>query len=414
MPQLKELVQNLLSRTDTSARAFAERTGIGYPTVLALLHKGGVPRKPEHREILRHELGLGQDAWAAVLALSQKDGIDIPAEGPLTLRQLVLKALLAQGFTEQSFARVSDVPYATLMGLTRKGAIPRADTLAVIAERLGLEPDEIDAAVALSRSERAGGDDADDAGSTVDTGDADGIADVASPGETAADEPPAAPPEVPQLAQLVADRIAHQEVSVAAFAREHGIPYLSLNRLITSGQPPRRRNVLEPLARALGLDESAFNSSLRKSKEAPTPATQPREDEPATPLQDALQRVVKARNLTTKAFAELADLSVLTATKLLKHGDLPGRTTTHEKLRALLQLSTPEYDDLIRRSRGAEQAARSSTASFSAPAPVPVAPTRTPPPAAGEGPTVAELAELIERLTPRQRSALKQFILTMI
>src|SRR5215210_9279893 len=96
MAQLKDLLATHLSKSDVSARAFAERTGISYPTLLALLHKGSVPRKPEHRELLRRELGIDQDAWASILAASQKDGVEIPADGPLTLQQLVLKALLAQ------------------------------------------------------------------------------------------------------------------------------------------------------------------------------------------------------------------------------------------------------------------------------------------------------------------------------
>jgi predicted transcriptional regulator len=407
MPQLQELIQGHLASRNLSARAFAERTGVGYPTVLALLARGSVPRKAEHREALRRELGLDQESWAAVIAASQKDGIDIPSEGPLTLRQLVLKALLAQGFTEQSFAKVSGVPYATLMGLTRKGAIPRAETLATIAEGLGLARDEVDAAVAYSRAQR------DEDPSGTDAVVAEELADDApEPQDLNGDAREGGEAEVPNLAQLVADRIAAHGVSVAAFGKQHGIPYISLHRLIASGVPPRRRNALEPLARALGLAEQLFETSLMKSKRSPIPATAPSDEEKLTPLQEALRRVVRHRNLTTKAFAELADLSVLTATKLLKHGDLPGRATTHEKLRTLLQLTADEYHDLVRRSRGAVEAERAPNA---APVPVPVAVAGTPGAAGAEqGPTVAELAELIERLNPRQRSALKQFILTMI
>src|SRR3954467_12106063 len=159
MAQLKELLQQHLARNDTSLRVFSERTGISYPTVLALLSRGHVPRKPEHREALRRELGLDQDAWAGVLAASQRDGVDIPAEGPLTLQQLVLKSLLAQGFTEQTFARLTGVPYPTVMGLTRKGAIPRTDTIHVIADKLGIPREDIDAAVEESLSRRDPGDD---------------------------------------------------------------------------------------------------------------------------------------------------------------------------------------------------------------------------------------------------------------
>jgi transcriptional regulator with XRE-family HTH domain len=415
MPQLKELLQSHLAQKDISLRTFAERTGISYPTILALLSRGHAPRKPEHRESLRRELGLDQEAWAAVLAASQRDGVDIPAEGPLTLQQLVLKSLLAQGFTEQSFARVSGVPYPTLMGLTRKGAIPRTDTLGVIADKLGIPREDLEAAVEVSRARR----DAEELEAAAEGEDHE-PSDDESGGAPALTEPPGGAPaasspangaeteEIPHLAQVVADSIASHGVSVAAFGRQHGIPYLSLNRLISQGVPPRRKSVLEPLARALGLSDEVFETSLQKSKRSPTPATAPKDEDPLTPLQEALQRVVRARNLTTKAFAELADLSVLTATKLLKHGDLPGRQTTHEKLKNLLQLSEHEYQDIVRRSRQEGEAAP-PTRVGEAPA-IPVAGASV----AAEGPTVAELTELIERLNPRQRAALKQFILTMI
>ena len=46
MANLKDLLVQHLSANDTSARAFAERTGMSYPTVLALVHKGIAPRNP--------------------------------------------------------------------------------------------------------------------------------------------------------------------------------------------------------------------------------------------------------------------------------------------------------------------------------------------------------------------------------
>ncbi|MBA2479054.1 MAG: hypothetical protein H0V44_00190 [Planctomycetes bacterium] len=385
-----------MASTDVSARAFAERTGISYPTLLALLHKGIAPRKPEHRELLRREFAIDQDAWASILAASQKDAVDIPADGPLNLQQLVLKALLAQGFNEQSFAKVSDVPYPTIMGLTRKGAIPRSDTLMAIADKLGLTQEQMDGAVALSRASKRGEDAAEAASDKADLADgvAAGVA-VADGGD-----------DVPQLAQLVADHVGRAGVSVAAFGRLHGIPYLSLNRLINSGVPPRRKSVLDPLARALGLSEQTFETSLMKSKRAPLPASARRPGADMTPLQEALHRLVQDRALTTKAFSELADLSVLTATKLLKHGDLPGRTTTHEKLRNLLQLSADDYQDLVARSRSNGRVEESAPVAEH----VPIARVN----GSDAGPQATELVELIERLNPRQREAIKQLILTFI
>src|SRR5258708_1815812 len=134
MPTLTELIERHLSDRDLSARAFAEQVGMSYPTLLSLCNKGHVPRKPEHREALRRAIGLGQDAWAAVLAASGKDSIDIPTQGQLTLQQLVVKALYAQGFSEQTFAKASGIPYPTILGITRKAAVPRDGTLTRLAE----------------------------------------------------------------------------------------------------------------------------------------------------------------------------------------------------------------------------------------------------------------------------------------
>lgn len=391
MPQLRELLQQHLQRHSASARAFAERVGISYPTVLALLHKGSVPRKPEHRELLRQELGLAQDEWASVLAASQRDGIDIPREGPLTLRQLVLKALLAQGYTEQTFARASGIPYATIMGVTRKGAIPRADTLLSIAEKLALEPSQVEDAAERSRAERAV-EGFEPSGEVVLVPPPSALSTNGHAFVEEGEEQPPAEAEPPQLAQLVADRVASQQLSLAAFARQHGLPYLSLHRLVATGEPPQQPEALQALRAAVGLDTEHFARSLERSQREPTPAQAPSEDQHLTPLQEALQALVKARHLTTKAFAELADLSVLTATKLLKHGDLPGRTSTHEKLRTLLQLAPADYEDLVARSRS-DQADRGG--------------------ATADGPTLEELMQLVRALGVRQRHQLKQFLVQL-
>ena len=57
----------------------------------------------------------------------------------------------------------------------------------------------------------------------------------------------AAESSIPSLAQLVADTIVRGGSSVAAFARSNDIPYVSLMKLINTGQPPRRKSVLDPL-----------------------------------------------------------------------------------------------------------------------------------------------------------------------
>jgi hypothetical protein len=223
---------------------------------------------------------------------------------------------------------------------------------------------------------------------------------------------PAIDESTPSLAQLAADTIVRGGTSVASFARAHDLPYVSLMKLINSGQPPRRKAVLDPLAKALGIDEATFNAALTKSKANPIPAEAPRQsDNAVNPFHAALLRLVEDRRFTTKAFAEAADLSVLTAAKLLKRGELPGRQTTHEKLKALLGLNEIAYKDLLASSRGStnadgESAAieRKSTMGYVAVS-TGAAPANT---------TKGELFELIDRLSPAQLVALKNFLLSVL
>lgn len=225
---------------------------------------------------------------------------------------------------------------------------------------------------------------------------------------------PAIDDQTPSLAQLVADTIVRGGTSVAAFARSYDIPYVSLMKLINSGQPPRRKAVLDPLIKALGISEATFNAALAKSKSNPMPAEAPRQsDNAVNPFHAALLRLVEERHFTTKAFAEAADLSVLTAAKLLKRGELPGRQTTHEKLKALLGLSEIAYKDLLASSRTVEGSnadgetaaiERKNTQGYVA----------TSSGAAPANTTKGELFELIDRLSPAQLVALKNFLLSVL
>jgi transcriptional regulator with XRE-family HTH domain len=308
----------------------------------------------------------------------------------LSLQQLVAGALHARGLTERSFAQASGIPYQTIMGITRKAAVPRSGTLQTLAEQLGLAPATVQEAVARSRNARA-----------------DTPATIKEPTVTAHDD------SSPSLAQVVADAIVRGGTSVASFARTHDIPYVSLMKLINTGQPPRRKAVLDPLAKALGIGSQAFEAALAKSKANPAPAEAPRQSDNAlNPFHAALLRLVEERKLTTKAFAEAADLSVLTAAKLLKRGELPGRATTHEKLRVLLGLTEIAYRDLLASSRSAETSSEEDSAIERRPsAPGYVAVSTGAAPAST---TKGELFELIDRLSPAQLVALKNFLLSVL
>jgi predicted transcriptional regulator len=392
MARLQDLLAQHLEQRNLAARTFADRSGIPYPTLLGVLNKGTVPRKPEHREALRRELGIDAGAWAGILAASQRDGVEIPTEGPLTLQQLVLKHLLAQGHTEQSFAKATGIPYPTLMGVTRRCALPRADTLARLAETLRVPLEEMRAAADCSRSGRRDGsseasDDsplAEDAGSTQD-GDA-GL-------------------PTPSLAQLTAEAVALSGGSIAAWARQHGVPYLSLTRLITHGEPPRKQAALDPLRAALNLSPERFTACLARSRNHPEPAHVAKHNEqPVTPLQAALQAAVQERNLTLKAFSEAVDLSPLTASRLLKAGELPGRVTTHEKLRVFLGLGSDDYQGLLNRSRSASAGIQQLEAP---PLPAQAAPA-APAALSDEG-----LLAAIRVLNPGQRDEVERLVRTL-
>lgn len=215
----------------------------------------------------------------------------------------------------------------------------------------------------------------------------------------------------PSLAQIVADTIARNGTSVAAFARAHDLPYVSVMRLIISGQPPSLKPVLTRLAKALGLSDVDFAAALTKSKTNPLPAEAPRQSDNAlNPFHAALLVLVEEHHFTTKEFAEAADLSILTAGKLLKRGELPGRQSTHDKLRGLLGLSEMAYKDLLSASRSAnsdgESAAieRKNTQGYVAVS-TGASPANT---------TKGELFELIDRLSPAQLVALKNFMTSVL
>lgn len=421
MATLQELLKRHLDARNLSVKTLAERMGISYPTVLALINKGSVPRSQEHRDALRRELGLSADLWAAVFAASMRDGVEIPAEGPLTLQQLVTKAMLIQGYSEQSLSEKSGLPYPTLLGVTRKGAIPRSEALACIGRTLDLSAAELEAAVALSKERRGA---SESVAVTADVPFTEDDVDEAQPTDIA----------VASLAQVAMDTITKSGVSTAYFAKEHDIPYITLMRLIRTGVPPVRSAMLQLIQHALALDDAAFEAALNRSLANPEPASRAKSSEIASnPLQASLLRLVDERGLTVKAFAELSDLSVLTATRLLKKGDLPGRQATHGKLRGLLGLSESDYDLLLQRARAAgageateddaehpAAAIQPATEPFLRQSPVVLSFTSGQPNQPqtasipiGE-PTDADFMALIAKLAPKQRRTLLGILTSMV
>jgi hypothetical protein len=351
-----------------------------------------------------------------------RDGVEIPSSGPLTLQQMVTKAMLEQGYTEQSLAEKTGLPYPTILGTTRKGAIPRGDTLPRLGAALGLDAAAVQRAVLLSKERRGNS-----------PGDA--------PVEEDADEAMPTDTTVAGLSQFALDAVTRSGISTAAFAKQYDLPYLSLMRLIREGVPPVRSAVLDSLRRALELDDVHFAAALARSQASPEPASRSKSSEIASnPIQASLLKLVEERNLTVKAFADLADLSVLTATRLLKKGDLPGRQATHSKLRGLLGLSQAEYDLLLQRARAS--GASESVEEEAQPTPMAMPPiteayarqqsslsisntAATDPGQAGgfteafaakvtREPTDEDFMLMIRRLGPKQRRALMGFVSTLV
>jgi predicted transcriptional regulator len=420
MSRFKTILNDHIIRVGISARALAERIDMSYPTMLAALNNGKVPRKPEHREALRRELGFESDDWASIIAADGRLGVAIPDDGPMTLQQLVLKSILAQGYNESSFAKQSGIPYPTIVSIVAKGAIPRGDTLQALAEKLDVPLDLIHEAVAMTKQVRSQPETAaqhvgDSHRDPAMTGQAHNQPATIS---TESNQPhlslqespvPSYDESTPSLAQLAADAATATGNSIAAFARENGIPYVSLMKLINSGQAPRRKNVLDPLEKALGISEAEFQAALKRSKANPTPAEAPKAvDLAMNPFHSLLLKLVEDKKYTTKAFAEAADISVLTAAKMLKRGDLPGRQATHLKLRTLLGLSEADYAALIAESKAASEQDEEEEV-VTTPGYVTVASGAAP-----VATTKGELFELLDRMSPAQLVALKQFLLTVL
>ena len=129
MPTLQEVVQNHLEVNDVSIRALAKEAGITYPTLLGVVNRGSVPRKADHREALQRILDIDDETWSEILVASSTGGLAVSTVMTATLQELVRQKMYARGLTEQQLAEEADVAYSTVMGITRKGSIPREDSL---------------------------------------------------------------------------------------------------------------------------------------------------------------------------------------------------------------------------------------------------------------------------------------------
>lgn len=411
MATLQDIVQRHLATSGKSVRALATEAGLGYQIVLGVVNRGSLPRKGTNREALRRVLGIDEDSWAETIMESATSGAPRLTEGQeATLQQLVSREMYARGLTEQELAKLAGVAYSTVMGITRKGSIPRTDSLRKLTSALGLTHSKVSAAAALSRAARRN-------------------PEVTALGE---DEEP----DERNLAQMIADLIQSREQSIGAFAKDLGIGYLRLSRFLENGRPPEDDETLEAMRRALDIDTAAFDDALERSTQVPTGAFFAPKDDllgvDANPLQRALVAYMREQDLTLKALAKRADLSQVTVSRLIKQGQSPTRATTHLKLQELLNLGPEDYQSLTNSGTASIRRAASSalTAHDDADylddeddedyAPQNLAMDALDPQLeqlafdSDRPPSRDELVALVKRLGPKQRDALKRFLSTLI
>ncbi len=324
MPTLQDVIEDHLSNTGKTLRRLSDETGISYPTLSNIIKNGKIPRKPVHRQRLRSALGMDEKEWGAVLVATSHDIINLPSDGHLTLQQLVSREMYAHDLTEQSLSEKTGLPYPTIMGITRKGSIPRPVSLIVIAKVLNISVRDLEQAIEHSKNSRQ---DPAECGNLP-------IADKA-----------------PRLNDLVMELVHKRQQTLGAFARDIDVGYLTLARFIESGQMPDDEHFTQAIHDALGLDERVFKAALEKAIAEPVGVELVRFDHMVgpngTPLQHALAAFMRRHNLTLKDLAKRADLSQVTISRLVKQGQPPTRAITHKKLQRLLELDPADYEEML-------------------------------------------------------------------
>ena len=325
---LQDVLRNYLASNGLSVRAFSNTTGINYATVLSMVNKGSVPRKQAHRDMLRETLGISERDWNQLLLTTSHVETEHGANEAVTLQQLVTRRMFERGLTEQSLAEHTDLAYPTIMGLTRKGSIPRQQSLQTIAAFLGISSADLHAALAVSKASRRGL-----SVDAVQTG---------------------AVTVTPPLATLVWQSLVQRGQNMAEFAQSIGVGYLGMSRLIEHGDVPESAEIRRRLQAVLELDDATFAESVANIAAAddetngvPTRRHDAFLTNGSSPLQESLVSFMRDNKLTMKQVSEMADLSQVTISRLIKSGKLPSRSTTHHKLQHLLGLSADEYHNLI-------------------------------------------------------------------
>ena len=126
MPTIQQAVLDFLEHENMTPKQLAERSGINQLTINSLVKDGSLPRKAEHREYLRVVLDIKKESWADMLL--ESSGLPNLPDDVAPLQALIAKHMFLQGLTERGLSKLSGIPYGTVLGVVRKGAIPRGNS----------------------------------------------------------------------------------------------------------------------------------------------------------------------------------------------------------------------------------------------------------------------------------------------
>ena len=135
LSSVPQLLQERMQEQGMSLRSVSDAIDVSYSVLMGVVRDHTIPRRAEDRLALQGFWGVSERDWNALIAsVASNRGED--TRSLMTLQQLITRALYEKNLTEQELAQRSGVPYATVMGVTRKGSVPRQSTLNTIARAL--------------------------------------------------------------------------------------------------------------------------------------------------------------------------------------------------------------------------------------------------------------------------------------
>lgn len=415
MPTIQVLLHEFMKKHDLNAAQVSKQTKIGYPTLLSILKDAKVPRKLEHRDALRKLLQVDTKVWTS--ALGKSLGLDIPpddgSEGQDTLSALIARAMLNANMNEHSLAERCHVPFATIANIIRKNAVPRRPVLEVLAKELNIPTKRLWAVVDCTRLTRIV-----QCSSRTDSKTNPNVTKLQTTTKSIHQEDQG-------LAQIVVHHIAHKGLTIAGFARTLGASYLEVSRFLSSGRVPEDASLLKRIQNEIQLDERSFSCALKNSHEQPQAASLEEETQgipaDANPLQAEILRFMQDHKLTMASIAKKTSLSMVTLNRVIRHGILPSRESTHTALCILLGIDRLVYDNLLCQEystgavkrHGGLKAAKRSTRQYQPSTTDRERPIETHAALSANG-LDAALVDMLRSLDPKQIASVKDFVQTKV